>query len=82
MKIDFIMVFSERRELDLPAAFYLIKKMIVVEVIVGQRSVPVCISIVRVIFKCDLQRIAIFQTSKSIISYIFEQSSSNFQDMF
>ena len=47
------------------------KILIVAKVIAGQRSAPVCISIVRAIFKRNLPQITIFQTSKSIFSYNF-----------
>ena len=76
-------MFSERGELDLPAAFYLIKKILIIaKVIDGQRSAPLCISIVRTIFKRDLLRITIFKLQNLFSPTIFKQSSQNFQDLF
>ena len=46
-----------------------LKILIVAKVIAGKRSAPVCISIVRTIFKRDLPQITIFETPKSIFSY-------------
>ena len=76
------MVFSERGELDLPAAFLAHQKILIVaKVIAGQRSEPVYISVARAIFKRDLLRITIFKL-QNLSSTIFERSSPNFQHMF
>ena len=58
------------------------KILILAEVIVGQRSVPMCNSIVRSIFIRVYLKKLIFQTSKLSSPTVFEQSSWNFQDMF
>ena len=47
------------------------KMLIVARVIAGRGSAPVCVSVARAVFKCDLPRIAVSRTSESVFSYNF-----------
>jgi hypothetical protein len=67
---------SERGESEVPAVFYLIKKILIIaRVMAGWRSALMCDSIARVIFNHDFLKILIFELPNLSSSTFFEQST-------